>query len=41
MFSFGIGPDGDHMYPFYLIIRNQQPLLFKAFLFVVEPVLIT
>jgi hypothetical protein len=25
MFSSGFGPSGDHMFPFYLIIRRQQP----------------
>jgi len=31
MFSFGGGFNGDHMYPFYLIIRKQSKLCFNTF----------
>jgi hypothetical protein len=37
MFSFGFGPNGDHMCPSYLIIRKQQPCYLAPFYLLFNP----
>jgi len=37
MFSFGFGPNGDHMYSSYLIIRRQQACCSTPFCFLFNP----